>query len=215
MFRLKLGLMGLVVAGLVAVMAASAAPAFAEFESEAGKLSGTVEKAAISKGGEFVYESAKPKTAVKCPPKSVTINWSLATQKNLNQTYKINWGTECIIVVGASTFPVTISESELRAESQEKAKTKEKVTGTNLNTTTINVNGGLCIITVPATGNSQLPGTLQESPSLTSFEESVLVNTTGIKATAKNTGVGCSILTSSSTGELKEVAFKLKGQGQR
>jgi hypothetical protein len=212
MLRLKIGL---VAVGLVAILAASAAPAFALFESESGKLSGVVANSEITSGGEFVYESGNP-TAVKCPTKSPTIEWSLPATKSTIQKYLIKWGTECKVEVGSSKFPAVISNSELQVKSAESGKaTYTQLKGSNLNETVVKVESELCVIKVPVAGNNELKKTEQSSPSLTSFEESVLVNVTGITSNEKSKGVGCTLKTASTSGELKGVAFKLKGQGQR
>lgn len=214
MTKLKIGLV--LVAGLFAVLAASATPAFALFETETGKLSGQVPTASITKGGEFVYESKLPGGAVKCEPKGVGIEWKLATQKNPDQQYQIKWGSFCSLAVGSSKLPAVVSESELLAESPGSGKDSyTTLTGTNLNETVIKVESELCVIKVPTESNKQLKATTQESPSLTSFEETVNVNTTGVTSNEKSKGVGCSLATKSTTGELKAVEFKLAGQGQR
>lgn len=212
MFRLKIGL---VLAGLLAVMATSAAPAFSFFESEPGKTSGKIASSEITSGGEFVYEASKPGVAVKCPPKSVSIEWSLPSEKSALQTYKVNWGTECLIKIGTSQLKTLISPSELQVSSPEKGKAKyTQLKGTALNETVLKVEEELCIIKVP-TENKELTATEQTSPSLTSFEETVGVNTKGVTSNYKFKGVGCGLAAKSTTGELKGVEFKLKGQGQR
>ncbi len=201
---------GLILVGIVAMLAASATPAFALFESESGKLSGEVLKSEITKAGEFVYE---PGSNVKCPAKSPTIVWSIPTQKSTTQLYKVNWGTECTALISGSLLAATISPSELEVKSPESGKaTYAELKGTNLLTTEIKTT--TCTIIVPAEGNKELKKTEQTSPSLTSFEESVLVNVTGVTA-EKTKNALCPLLLKTTTAELKEVAFKLKGQGQR
>ncbi len=71
------------------------------------------------------------------------------------------------------------------------------------------------IIKVPGAStqsNQGLKKVAQEN--LTGFEELVKVNTTGITASEKAMGVGCGLKTTSTTGELKGVEFKVKGQKQ-
>ncbi len=211
MFRLKVGL---VLAGLLAIMAASAAPAFALFEAESqAKLSGQVKTAAITKGGEFVYTSGTGEV-VKCEPKGVGIEWKLASVKSPAQQYQIKWGPFCTLKVGANTLPAEVSESELLVESPASGSdTYKELAGTALNNTELKIEKELCVIKVPAASNKGLKGTTQTSPSLTSFEESVLVETKGVTAEEKSKGVGCSLASKSTTGELTGVEFNLSGQG--
>jgi hypothetical protein len=214
MFRLKIGL---VLAGLLAMMAVSATPAFSFFESEAGKTQGKIASSEITSGGEFVYEAAKPAVAVKCPPKSVAIEWSLPAEKSATQTYTVKWGKECFIKVGTSQLKAAISNSELQVSSPEKGKDSyTQLKGTALNETVLKIEEEFCVIKVPSAGNKELTATEQKSPSLTSFEETIAVNTTSVTSSYKFKGVGCGLAATSTTGELKGVEFKIgKGQGQR
>jgi hypothetical protein len=202
--RLKIGL---VFAGLMAVMAVSATPAFALFEASSA-LEGTVANTEISKGGEFVYEKG---SVVKCPTTSPTIKWDLQSKSSSSQQYKIKWGTECFSEIGSNKFSATISESDLLVMSESSGKdTYAGLLGSNLVATEIKT--GPCTIIVPV--QSGLKETEQSSPSLTSFEESVKVQTTGITA-EKTKNVNCPLLSKTTSGELKGVVFSLKGQGQR
>jgi hypothetical protein len=205
-FRLKIGL---VLAGVMVVMAASAAPALALFEAETGKLQGEVAKSEILKGGEFVYEPGSG--IVKCPTTSPQIKWDVQSKRTNSQQYKIVWGSECTSEIGGNKFPATISESDLLVMSEESGKDAYAgLKGSNLVATEIKT--GPCTIIVPAQSN--LTSTAQESPSLTSFEETVKVNVTNIAA-EKPKNVNCPLVLKSTTAELKGVEFKLKGQGQR
>jgi len=200
--------MALVASCLMVIVAASATPAVALFETEAGKLSGTVAKAEIIKAGEYVYETGSGK--VKCPPKSLTIEWSVPTQKSATQIYKVEWGNECVAEIGGSKIAAEISRSELEVKSPESGKpTYTELKGTNVIETQIKT--APCKIKVPAENNKELKKT--EQSNLTGFEELVRVNTTGIHAEKSKTLL-CPLLASSSTGELKGIEFKVKGQMQ-
>jgi hypothetical protein len=204
MRKLKIGLM---FAGLMAVMAVSAAPASALFEASSA-LEGTVANSEITKSGEFVYEKG---SIFKCPTTSPTVKWALPSKSSSSQQYKIKWGKECVSEIGANKFPITISESDLLVMSESSGKdTYAGLLGSNLVATEIKT--GPCTIIVPAQSN--LKETEQSSPSLTSFEETVKVNTTGITAEKTKNSL-CPLLSKTTTAELKGVEFKLKGQGQR
>src|ERR1700730_3590624 len=208
MFRLKTGLILSSLAAVAAVMPAT--PASALFESESGKLSGVVANSEITKGGEFIYETG---SAFKCPTKSFTIEWSLPTQKSVKQLYKIKWGSECTILIGGSQLSVTISPTELEVKSPESGKSSyPDIRVTNL--VAFEMKSGPCTIIVPAEGNKELKKIEQTSPSLTSFEESVLVTMTSITA-EKGKNALCPLVQKTKAAELRELAFKLKGQGQR
>jgi hypothetical protein len=197
---------GLILAGLVAMLATSATPAFALFESESGKLSGAVE---ILKAGEFVYETG---ANVKCPPKSPTITWNLPAEKSEKQIYKVSWGTECTALIGGSVIAATISPSELEVKSPESGKgTYTELKGTNLLTTEIKT--ATCTIIVPAEGNKELKKTEQSNLTEPVFSELVKVNTTGVKAN-KSKNALCPLLEKSEKAELKEVELRARGQKQ-
>ncbi len=206
MQRIKIGL---VVSGMLAIMALSAAPAFALFEAEK-QLQGQIPNSEIKNGGEFVYEKS---ATVKCPTKSPTIDWVMQSKSSSVQQYKIVWGKECKALIGGNELAAEIKPSRLEVKSPESGKAAyTELKGTNLEATEIKTSA--CTIIVPAEGNKELKKTEQKSPSLTSFEESVLVNTTGIHA-EKTKNALCPLLASTSSAELKGVEFNLKGQGQR
>jgi|ERR1700730_17362868 len=206
MFRLKIGL---IVSGVLAIMAISVSPAFAEFEAEK-QLRGQVANSEITKGGEFIYETG---ANVKCPTKSPTIDWFLQKQRSPVQQYKVDWGKECTALIGGSIIAAEIKPSHLEVKSPATGKaTYPELLGSNLETTEIKT--ATCTIIVPAEGNKELKKTEQTSPLLTSFEETVLVNTTGIKA-EKTKNALCPLLAKTEKAELREVEFKLRGQGQR
>lgn len=204
---------GLIVSGMLAIMALSAAPAFAQFEAEK-QLQGTVSNTEIIHGGEFVYE-APNKGIVKCPPKSPTIRWYLQSKSSSVQQYKIEWGSECEAEIAGNLLKAKITPSQLEVKSP--GTGKDVYTGLlGSNRLATEIVTSICTIKVPAGGsNENLKETTQESSSLTSFEELVKVNTTGIHAEKPPKTPGCPLVASSSTGELKGVEFKLKGQGQR
>lgn len=216
MIRLKIGL---VLIGLVATMAISSSPALALFESETGKLSGTVPPSEIKSGGEFVYEASSPKTAVKCPPSLVGIQWKLSSKSSPFQRVQIKWGKEsCKLEIGSSQLKADVSESEILVSSPESGSPKyTQLKGSNLNETQIKIEKGLCEIKVPVAGNQERKKTEQTSPSLTSFEEEIKVNSTEIvsEQTFVKPKLGCGLPKNSTTGELKGVELNLKGQGQR
>jgi hypothetical protein len=209
MSRLKIGLM---VSGMLAVMALSAAPAFAQFEAEK-QLQGTVSNSEITKGGEFVYEPGRG--IVKCPKTSPTIRWYLQSKSSSMQQYKIEWGSECTAELGSSPVKAKITPSQLKVTSS--GTGSRSYTGLlGSNDLTTEVVAGSCTIIIPAGGsNDSLKETTQESPSLTSFEETIKVNTTGIHAEKPPKTPACPLVEKSSKAELKGVEFSLKGQGQR
>jgi hypothetical protein len=117
MFRLKI--LGLL-AGTVAVLAVSAAPASAWFKAVEKQAKG---KVVVTSSGEFVGGEGTAKSVVKCPASEIQGEWSIQTKGQIKQHLKQNgknpqllaeegphqhiqlkWGTNCIAEIGTTKF---------------------------------------------------------------------------------------------------------------
>jgi len=160
MFRLKtLSL----VAGLIAVLAVSVAPASAWWRanSSAEKEQSGEGKAIVLKSGEFVDEGAK----FTCPAAGITVHWSIQTKGEIkihnkeekqlktkegpHLNFLVNWGTGCTAEIGGLKFKageVTVSECELQLV-QQKGSTVATLGVVTQCQITID---SLCILHIPA-----------------------------------------------------------------
>ncbi|HEY7829486.1 MAG TPA: hypothetical protein VIC06_02850 [Solirubrobacteraceae bacterium] len=117
MFRLKI--LGLL-AGTVAVLAVSAAPASAWFKAVEKQAKG---KVVVTSSGEFVGGEGTAKSVVKCPASEIQGEWSIQTKGQIKQHLKQNgknpqllaeegphqhiqlkWGTNCVAEIGSTKF---------------------------------------------------------------------------------------------------------------
>jgi hypothetical protein len=124
MFRFKM-LLGL--AGIIAALAVSAAPAFAEFEAK-GQWKQAVK---VTVSGQFI-DAGNAK--VKCPANEIEATASVQSKGVINEHEKggkqvqtkkgphlninvLKWGANCEATIGATVIkPVTVSPCELQAQ---------------------------------------------------------------------------------------------------
>src|SRR6202140_3225595 len=106
-----------VIAGIFAMLALSAAPASAIWESNNGQTTGTVK---ILKTGEFTYSTGG--ATVKCPNAAeIKVQWQIQGAGQIKEQQKIttkgphlqlqvkSWG-KCEAIVGTTKLPATVSE---------------------------------------------------------------------------------------------------------
>jgi hypothetical protein len=118
--------MSVVLTGMIAVLAVSAAPASAWWEATGKQWKGSVN---VIKSGEFVTEGAVKATVV-CPENEINAKWSIQTKGQIKihekaekqlQTktgphlnFQIKWGKACTTALGADKVPVIVKDCELQ-----------------------------------------------------------------------------------------------------
>jgi hypothetical protein len=156
MFRLK---SMSILAGMIAVLCVSAAPAAAWWEanSSATKEATGEGKAVVIKSGEFVDQ----KIPVICPAEGVTVTWSIQTKGQIKQhqveekqlktkfgphlNLAFKWGTGCTSEILGEKVKATVSDCELQLVQQ-----KGSLVATGGVVTLCVVKAGPCVIQVPA-----------------------------------------------------------------
>ncbi|HEV3071427.1 MAG TPA: hypothetical protein VGY76_08390 [Solirubrobacteraceae bacterium] len=159
MFRLKTLS---VLAGLIAVLAVSAAPASAWWESNGTETKG---KATVTESGAFVDKAGTVTAEVKCPPNEIEGKWSIQTKGEIKIHLKeekqletkfgphlhlnvTNWGKNCVASIGTTKFKageVKISPCELQLVQE-----KGVFTATAGVVTACRIEVAICTIIVPA-----------------------------------------------------------------
>ncbi len=227
MFRLKTLS---VLAGMIAVLAVSAAPASAWWEATGKQLKGPVK---VVTAGTFVDGG----TEVTCPANETQATWSIQTKGQIkdheNQltgkqvqtkfgphlNIKIyNWGAACKAKIGTvGEFAAEVKPCELQLVQQ-----KESLTATGGVVTTCVVKAGPCVIQVPAgmeiePGSNKginvgLPETeLKNKVNGQEFTQFDKVATKGVLAQrGSGSNALCPVVTNENS-ELKGLEFELQG----
>jgi len=156
MFRLKTLS---ILAGMIAVLAASATPASAWWESNTGQTQGTVRPI---RAGEFIIGKGEGEAKVTCLPEEVKAIWYLQTagqikehQKNGKQELTTKgphlhiqvkeWGKGCVTKIGKEVLASTVSPCEFQIV---QAKESFIATGGVVTGCLLKI-GSLCEVQVP------------------------------------------------------------------
>jgi hypothetical protein len=206
MFTFRLRVI-LAFAGIVAVMAMSAAPSYAKIKGmpTGSTTTGTI---VVTNSGEFVYESGKA-AVVKCLKTEITGKWTIPAQASTTQKLTITaWGTMCTATLGTATLSVAV-KSPSEFETVQKTTSATLLTATQLLTIEIKSTTNGCIITTEAANNTGLQLVEQTT---NGTNEKVKVNVTGIKSKANFTCQLGGLAATSTTGELKGVEGEATNQ---
>jgi hypothetical protein len=151
-----------VLAGFVAVLAVSATPASAWWESNG---TGTTGKAVVTESGTFIDKAGSVTAEVKCPPNEIVGTWSIQTKGEIKIHNKegkqeetkfgphlhlniTSWGPNCVATIGGTKFKageVKVTPCELQLVQQ-----KGSFTATAGVVTACRIEVSICTIIIPA-----------------------------------------------------------------
>ncbi len=222
MFRLKTLS---VLAGLLAALAVSAAPASAWWEATGTQSKGPVR---VINHGKFVAGEGTNTAVVECPTKEIEATWSIQTKGQIKQHEQAGkqeqtnfgphlyikvtkWGTACTAVIGgASPIAATITSCTLQEVQQ-----KESFVATGAVATECVIKAGNCEVLVPA-GMEKEPGSNEGfNVGLGKIELSKLgslniVSVSGVKSHKPPNTPGCP-LTTNQPASLTGLEFETEG----
>lgn len=150
-----------VLAGIIAALAVSAAPASAWWESNSQANEG---KGVVNVSGEFVDVTGGGTAAVKCPANEIEATWSIQTKGEIKVHNKeekqlktkagphlhfnvLKWGTMCKAKIAETTAQAHVSPCELQLVQPQKGT--ESQTATAGVVTACRVEAANCTIIVP------------------------------------------------------------------
>jgi hypothetical protein len=223
-----------VLAGFIAALAVTAAPASAWFYAPGQQWKGPVK---ITNSGIFAYGEATNKAEVKCVAKEIEGLWSIQTKGQIkdheNQetgkqvqtkwgphlTIQIKtWGSGCKAKIGgASEIAAEVKPCRLQAVDPQKGST----TATGGVETECVIKAGNCELHVPA-GMEKEPGSgegINVGLHEIKFENSGnnllgKINVTGVHAEKQPNTPGCPLLSGAHNASLSEVEGTLEGVNQ-
>ncbi len=152
-----------VLAGTIAALAVSAAPASAWWESNSQANEG---KGVVNKSGEFIDETAGGSAVVTCPEKEIEATWSIQTKGEIKVHNKeekqiktkagphlhinvLKWGTMCKAKIGGTAAgQAHVSPCELQIVQPQKGTGSQTATAGVV--TACRVEAANCTIIVPA-----------------------------------------------------------------